>query len=196
MRALLCGVFFRVRRGGARALGWFPASPRSLKSSKDDVRCGFREVEVAHEVSLFFSFMGLCWLAEQQRDYTATIIVTTYSWGSTYVRLISPVLSADLPSPVLQKRKKNRNLCTTHLLQDKLSLFSCTAGRFAFAVRAGWRRAKTKEGETLYVNDTEKITSWDPPVAIAPPATVLPHGSEGCHENRKNHGAAVVLGRK
>lgn len=68
--------------------------------------------------------------------------------------------------------------------------------RFAvgFVIRAGWRKAKTKEGETLYVNDIEKITSWDPPVAIAPPATVPQHGSEGRVDHGKNHGAPIVWG--
>jgi len=36
----------------------------------------------------------------------------------------------------------------------------------------GWRRGVTKDGQTIYVNDIEKITSWDPPAVVAD----LPYG--------------------
>ena len=51
---------------------------------------------------------------------------------------------------------------------------------------------KTKEGETLYVNDVEQITSWDRPVVIAAPTVVPRHASEALVDNGKNHGASIV----
>lgn len=69
----------------------------------------------------------------------------------------------------------------------------------AFWFRAGWRKSKTKKGETLYVNDIEKITSWDPPVAIPPVATAAAaaaaprHGSEGRPDHGKNRGTPTTV---
>ncbi|CAN0449724.1 unnamed protein product, partial [Pylaiella littoralis] len=45
----------------------------------------------------------------------------------------------------------------------------------------GWRKDVTKDGETVYVNDIEKITSWDPPVMTA-------EASKDGAEDRLEHG--------
>eukprot|EP00752_Nemacystus_decipiens_P010781 g9590.t1 len=42
----------------------------------------------------------------------------------------------------------------------------------------GWRRATTTEGTTLYINDTDKITSSDRPVTIPSPAVPPQSGSQ------------------
>lgn len=79
-------------------------------------------------------------------------------------------------SPCHKETKLNshgRN-CTKHRVFTPLP----TRLAAAFACRSGWRKVKTKEGKTRYVNDVEQIISRVRPVAIASPAVATQHRSE------------------
>ena len=121
------------------------------------------------------------------------------SVSQTFLRIHtkSPNLSVSLLLSFFKEKKHwhivhvLRQLVTWHRLSlrsEPVFIRWLVLSRF----RAGRRKVKAKDGETLFVNDFTKKRSWSRPVAAASLATAPQRGAKGRFGSGKNHGVATA----